>query len=71
MNLLEQTIAAIEPVRQEPAEEVSARLNSVMEGDADTLGLLRSLLLRYIAITGRRHPAPPENAPSSAAAITA
>lgn len=60
MNLLEQTIAAIEPVRHEPAEEVSTRLNSVMEGDADTLGRLRSLLLRYIAITGRRHPAPPE-----------
>lgn len=60
MSLLEQTIAVIQPASQETATDAAARLQQVLEGDAAALGRLRDLLLRYLTITGKRHPQPPE-----------
>lgn len=60
MNLLKQTVAAICPASREIPADAANRLARVMEGDDRTFGRLRSLLLRYLAITGKRHPQPPE-----------
>ena len=60
MSLLEQTIAIIEPPNREIPQAAAKRLNQVMEDDDITLGGLRGLLLRYLAITGKRHPESPE-----------
>ena len=60
MSLLEQTIAVIEPANQKIPQDAAKRINQIMEDDDLCLGGLRELLLRYLAITGNRHPAPPE-----------
>ena len=60
MNILNQTLTAIKPVNHQLPDEAAARIHSVMEGDDTALGELRSLLLKYLAITEERHPQPPE-----------
>ena len=56
MSLLEQTIATIEPANWEIPQAAAKRINQVMEDDDLSLGGLRDLLLRYLSITGKRHP---------------
>ena len=60
MNILNQTLTAIKPVNHQLPDEAAARIHGVMEGDDTALGELRSLLLKYLAITEERHPQPPE-----------
>lgn len=60
MSILKQTIAAICPASREIPAEAESRLSCVMEGDDRAFGQLRSLLLRYLALTGKRHPQPLE-----------
>ena len=60
MSLLEQTIATIEPANWEIPQAAAKRINQVMEDDDLSLGGLRDLLLRYLSITGKRHPQSPE-----------
>ena len=60
MTLLEKTIAAIEPADQELAKQAATQLSTVLEGDDDSLGRLKDLLLRYLAIAGDLHPAAPD-----------
>ncbi len=60
MSLLNKTLAAIEPANHELAQQAAAQLTKVMEGDEDSLGLLKDLLLKYLAITGEMHPAAPD-----------
>ena len=57
MNLLEQTIAAIHVPETELSSAVVAALSAQTSTD---FGHLRSILLRYMNITGERHPAPPQ-----------
>ena len=57
MNLLEQTIAAIRVPDTELSSAVDAALSAQTSRD---FGHLRSILLRYMNITGERHPAPPQ-----------
>lgn len=57
MNLLEQTIAAIHV----PDTELSSAVDAALSAQTSTdFGHLRSILLRYMNITGERHPAPPQ-----------
>ncbi len=57
MNLLERTISEIIP----PATDLSAEINSSMTSQSNMdFGRLNDVLLRYINITGERHPAPPQ-----------
>ncbi|SFT85160.1 nicotinate-nucleotide-dimethylbenzimidazole phosphoribosyltransferase [Selenomonas sp. GACV-9] len=60
MSLLESTLGAIVPANRETAAAAASRLAQVLEGDDSALGRLRGLLLRYLAITGERHPQSPE-----------
>lgn len=60
MNLLEKTIAAIEPAHHETAQKAATQLAAALEGDQDALGGLQELLLRYLAIAGDLHPAAPD-----------
>ena len=55
-----QTIAAIEPADQELAQKAAAKLASVMEGDEDSFGGFKDLLLRYLSIAGDLHPSAPD-----------
>lgn len=55
-----QTIAAIEPADQELALKAASKLASVMEGDEDSFGGCKDLLLRYLSIAGDLHPAAPD-----------
>ena len=71
MSLLEQTLAVIEPANQEIPHDAAKRINQIMEDDDLCLGGLRDLLLRYLAITGKRRPQAPENARSFSVPITA
>ena len=57
MNLLEHTISAIRIPDPTPAESVDAAFTKKMSVD---FGRLKAALLRYIRITGERHPAPPQ-----------
>ena len=57
MNLLEQTIATIHFPDTELSSAVDAALSAQTSRD---FGHLRSILLRYMNITGERHPAPPQ-----------
>ena len=57
MNLLEQTIATIHVPNTELSSAVDAALSAQTSRD---FGHLRSILLRYMNITGERHPAPPQ-----------
>ena len=57
MNLLEQTIATIHVPDTELSSAVDAALSAQTSRD---FGHLRSILLRYMNITGKRHPAPPQ-----------
>ena len=57
MNLLEQTIATIHVPDTELSSAVDAALSAQTSRD---FGHLRSILLRYMNITGERHPAPPQ-----------
>lgn len=57
MNLLEQTIATIHVPDTELSSAVDAALSAQTSRD---FGHLRSILLRYVNITGERHPAPPQ-----------
>ena len=57
MNLLEQTMAAIHVPDTELSSAVDAALSAQTSRD---FGHLRSILLRYMNITGERHPAPPQ-----------
>ena len=57
MNLLEQTIAAIHVPETEFSSAVVAALSAQTSTD---FGHLRSILLRYMNITGERHPALPQ-----------
>ena len=57
MNLLERTISAIHVPDGEIAAVVAAALRERMPTD---FGRLNNTLLRYITITGERHPAPPQ-----------
>ena len=57
MNLLEQTIATIHVPNTELSSAVDAALSAQTSTD---FGHLRSILLRYVNITGERHPAPPQ-----------
>ena len=55
MNLLEQTIEAIHV----PDTELSSAVDDALSAQTSTdFGHLRSILLRYMNITGERHPAP-------------
>ena len=57
MNLLEQTMAAIHV----PDTELSSAVDAALSAQTSTdFGHLRSILLRYVNITGERHPAPPQ-----------
>ena len=57
MNLLEQTIATIHV----PDTELSSAVDAALSAQTSTdFGHLRSILLRYMNITGERHPAPPQ-----------
>ena len=57
MNLLEQTIATI----HFPDTELSSAVDAALSAQTSTdFGHLRSILLRYMNITGERHPAPPQ-----------
>ena len=60
MSILKQTIATICPANREIPAAAARRLAAVMEGDDHAFGKLRSLLLRYLSITGQRHPQSPE-----------
>ena len=60
MNLLEKTIAAIEPANQELAAQAATQLTNIMEADDNSLGQFRELLLRYIAITNQLNPGLPD-----------
>ena len=60
MSLLNETLAAISPADHALAGQAAAKLTNVMEGDEDSLGQLKELLLRYIAITGEMNPAAPD-----------
>ena len=60
MSLLQKTVAAIEPANHELAQKAAAHLAAVLEGDEDSLGRFKDLLLRYLAITGEMHPANPD-----------
>ena len=57
MNLLEQTIAAINVPDMEICKAAAAALNAQTDVD---FGRLNDALLRYIRITEDRHPAPPQ-----------
>ncbi|WP_315443465.1 nicotinate-nucleotide--dimethylbenzimidazole phosphoribosyltransferase [uncultured Selenomonas sp.] len=57
MNLLEHTISAIRIPDPTAAESVDAAFTKKMSVD---FGRLKAALLRYIRITGERHPAPPQ-----------
>ena len=57
MNLLEQTIAAINVPDMEICKAAAAALNAQTDVD---FGRLNDALLRYIRITENRHPAPPQ-----------
>ena len=57
MNLLERTISEIIP----PVTDLSAEINRSMTSQSNMdFGRLNDVLLRYINITGERHPAPPQ-----------
>ncbi|EKY01889.1 MULTISPECIES: nicotinate-nucleotide--dimethylbenzimidazole phosphoribosyltransferase [Selenomonas] len=57
MNLLEQTVVAIHV----PDTELSSAVDAALSAQTSTdFGHLRSILLRYMNITGERHPAPPQ-----------
>ena len=57
MNLLERTISEIIP----PVTDLSAEINRSMISQSNMdFGRLNDVLLRYINITGERHPAPPQ-----------
>ena len=57
MNLLERTISEIIP----PDTDLSAEINRSMTSQSNMdFGRLNDVLLRYINITGERHPAPPQ-----------
>ena len=56
MNLLERTIECIEA----PDMRLSDSIAPVLAGQALNFGQLTANLLRYINITGERHPAPPQ-----------
>ena len=56
MNLLERTIECIEA----PDMRLSDSIAPVLAGQALKFGQLTANLLRYINITGERHPAPPQ-----------
>ena len=57
MNLLEQTMAAIHV----PDTELSSAVDAALSAQTSTdFGHLRSILLRYMNITGERHPALPQ-----------
>ena len=60
MSLLIKTLAAIEPANHELAQQAAAQLTKVMEGDEGSLGVLKDLLLKYLAITGEMQPATPD-----------
>ncbi|MCR5756411.1 MAG: nicotinate-nucleotide--dimethylbenzimidazole phosphoribosyltransferase [Selenomonas sp.] len=60
MNLLNKTLAAIEPANHELAQQAAAQLATVLEGDDASLGQLKDLLLKYLAITGGSHPSAPD-----------
>ena len=57
MNLLERTISEITP----PVTDLSDEFNRSMRSQSNMdFGRLNDVLLRYINITGERHPAPPQ-----------
>ena len=57
MNLLERTISEIIP----PVTDLSAEINRSMISQSNMdFGRLNDVLLRYMNITGERHPAPPQ-----------
>ena len=60
MTLLEKTIAAIEPANHALADQAAVQLSAVLEGDEDSLGRLKDLLLRYLAIANDLHPSAPD-----------
>ena len=56
MNLLERTISSIE----DPRMQLSSSVFPVFAAQSIRFGKLMTALLRYINITGERHPAPPQ-----------
>lgn len=59
MSLLEETIAGIGPINHEAVAAVEARLGQLLPRSGE-LGVMRSLLLQYVGITGETQPEFPQ-----------